>query len=545
MNIGILAGSDKDRYVFKTLFDTLGLGYQFIESNPEDFDAVITHGEDPGNTNSIIISDSSQNSPHIEWVEVSDRNIPIFFSTSPSSDGRILYYYKDSERKPAVKYRECNGHLKILLGPDIIASTYYLLTLSYEEYNDINREFVSKPIVTEYMSLLFKLIGFIASKLDLPILQKFYWPDNQPLAVCLTHDIDFIGMWWFNTLQRILELLKESDFNSIISTKLKAMKALTKGKNPFFNFNEFISLEQESGFKSTFFFLTEGGSLKKIFENRGGTYNLEGLRCVIQKMKRKGWDVGLHGSINSYKDYKKFKYEKQRMQQVLGSEELGVRQHFLRFEPQSTWKIQEKCGLMFDTTLGYPDKVGFRGGFSFPFFPYNTNSHREFGILEIPLTIMDRTFTKYIGYDDPLKVITEIINETKKNNGLCTILWHNSSIDEGGFPGYLEIYRKTLELIKSNNGWGTSAKELTEWWIKRKDAAIIYSPINRKKARWTFCPKNEITTFTLKIHISSTKLKKVKVEGAINNCETYKEFTNVRLHRLTSNSSVSIMTELE
>ena len=72
-----------------------------------------------------------------------------------------------------------------------------------------------------------------------------------------------------------------------------------------------------------------------------------------------------------------------------GSPVTGGRQHNLNLKIPETWLNQEQAGLLYDTTLGYNDCLGFRWGISFPFWPYYPKENRNLTVLQIPLAIED------------------------------------------------------------------------------------------------------------------------------------------------------------
>jgi hypothetical protein len=110
----------------------------------------------------------------------------------------------------------------------------------------------------------------------------------------------------------------------------------------------------------------------------------------------------------------------------------GGRMHFLRFENPVTWKGLEQAGLAYDSTLGYPEHIGFRCGTCRQFPVYHLTERRKLNLVERPLLVMDQTLLncKYMNltYEEALKKCSYLANICRKYNGNFTLLWHNSHL---------------------------------------------------------------------------------------------------------------------
>jgi len=51
--------------------------------------------------------------------------------------------------------------------------------------------------------------------------------------------------------------------------------------------------------------------------------------------------------------------EKNTLEEIIERGGYGCRQHFLKFEVPATWRIQEKAGFLYDTSLTFADHDGF------------------------------------------------------------------------------------------------------------------------------------------------------------------------------------------
>src|SRR5699024_2749913 len=109
---------------------------------------------------------------------------------------------------------------------------------------------------------------------------------------------------------------------------------------PYWQFESLMDLEGELGVRSAFYFLSEPGlrdrSLRQWLRPRYwlehcGRYDIDALRMahIIEALDTRGWEVGLHGSYDSYDDRERLRVEKEMIEGVVGHSVRGGRQHFL------------------------------------------------------------------------------------------------------------------------------------------------------------------------------------------------------------------------
>jgi len=70
--------------------------------------------------------------------------------------------------------------------------------------------------------------------------------------------------------------------------------------------------------------------------------------------------------------------------------------------------------------------------------------------------------------EEGFRRIKNLIDTTKKYNGLSVLLWHNSSLDDLKLPGWVEVYEKTMEYLERENVFNAPAKEIVDGWEKDK-----------------------------------------------------------------------------
>jgi len=274
------------------------------------------------------------------------------------------------------------------------------------------------------------------------------YPDGQPFAVCLTHDIDSVYRSVLSKGYATLSSLKNGD----LAGALASIKQVRSRKIPLWNFSKIMALEEEYGARSSFYFLALAPG------DQDYAYDVRDLEGEIGGIVDAGWEVGLHGGHRAYCDPAALAAEKRRLEAVLGRPVIGYRNHFLRFRVPDTWEHLSRARFRYDATLGYADCAGFRNGMCHPFRPFDLEAGRAIDILEIPLTIMDCTLDNYMRLDAgrAWEATRRLIDATERCHGVITILWHNTYME----GERLKLYEKILKYCGEKGAWMGSGEEI-------------------------------------------------------------------------------------
>lgn len=286
------------------------------------------------------------------------------------------------------------------------------------------------------------------------------WPHGHSFAICLTHDIDRLKHSTRNLAYEATRAMRRGDIRSAVARLSTRFKPTL---SPFWNFHEIMALEEKYNARSSFYFL----SLKP--EDQEFNYRIDEVKSVLHDIERRGWEVGLHGGHEAWNDLNVLRREKDRIEQALGSTVTGYRNHFLRFAVPKTWRLLKDAGFVYDTTFGWADQIGFRNGMCHPYRPYDRNEDSFIDIVELPVTIMDRTFDRYLGVSDEkaFELTQLILERTAELGGVTTILWHNTD-----FVGARrELYERILAYGRERNAWMTSARNVVSHWQQLESSA--------------------------------------------------------------------------
>jgi peptidoglycan/xylan/chitin deacetylase (PgdA/CDA1 family) len=280
-------------------------------------------------------------------------------------------------------------------------------------------------------------------------MENIGWPEGKQFAVFLSHDVDRIR----KTYQFFPYFLMERRFYHLSS--------LFQKPNPYWCFERIMELEKKYNVRSTFFFLKESKKLRifhpsTYFVSLGHyDFNEPAVRQIIQKLDQGGWEIGLHGSFDSFKNKDLLLREKQGLEKIIGKPVIGIRQHFLNLDIPRTWEFQKANGFLYDSTFGFKDEIGFRDERFTAFRPF----HDHF--LIIPLVVMDGTlFMKYKNEKERWEKVKDLIRLVQEKNGLISFLWHQRVFNENEFPGWSRLYEKILKECQEKNAWFATGKEI-------------------------------------------------------------------------------------
>jgi hypothetical protein len=322
---------------------------------------------------------------------------------------------------------------------------------------------------------------------SIPLVEIPPVPAGYSFISCLTHDVDHVGvrnhkfdhtMFGFVYRALIGSLLdffrKKKSLRDVVVNWMAAFSLplvhLGLAKDFWNQFDRYIDIEK--GLSSTFFvipykavsgWLDRGPAPSK----RATRYDISDITCQLGRIRLANCEIGLHG-IDAWRDSERGRAELERIRQVTGAQEVGVRMHWLYFNEKSPAQL-ENAGFSYDSTVGYNETVGYRAGTTQAFKPLMVER-----ILELPLHIMD-TALFYPAYMDlsPRQaetVVDAFVENALRFGGALTINWHDRSIAPERLWDH--FYIKLLEKLKSRNVWFATSMKAVAWFRARRLAVI-------------------------------------------------------------------------
>src|SRR4029077_10905602 len=169
------------------------------------------------------------------------------------------------------------------------------------------------------------------------------------------------------------------------------------------------------------------------------------IQRVIEWLSRQRVEWGVYPGYETYDATERLESEVGTLRKALSQKQMGGRQHYLRWSPR-TWRLWENCGLSYDSTVGFADRLGFRAGTCVPYRPWLFSEDREANLIEIPLILMDCTPIDYmrLPLQDTFERIADCVVRCRLIGGVFTLLWHNTTLIE---PRYGNLYMRLLEYL--------------------------------------------------------------------------------------------------
>lgn len=367
----------------------------------------------------------------------------------------VLFPCSQNEQWYSVEGKQVHFH------HDILKAGFYLLS-GYQEFHgqdqDAHGRFPWKssiqnqlgitqiPVVNYYFSIMLEAFQKCLELNNLNFKKK----KNTPPTLFLSHDVDRIMKYSLRDVAYwVLALVGVKSTRASLSLRWRKLLVCARGtflfrKDPYWNFEELMSLEKSLGIRSTWYMLE-----KTSLENSRYHFDSKKIRSLIASIDDEGHEVGIHGTLESSEDLNAMKAGLQRLNAVSTQTIRGVRQHYLKYNNPITSRIQKKAGLFYDSTLGFAEHIGFRNSYAHPFKLYDFDKQRPVDIWEIPLLVMDVTFTGYMGtpINEIPTAIIRVLEEVLKFGGVFSMLWHNCNLDEEEFPGINKMYAELLRNI--------------------------------------------------------------------------------------------------
>jgi hypothetical protein len=484
---------------------------------------LITTGDVPRdlNTSVLVIYDSKsvafdsetsivvQSMPEGQWLTFEDAEFPLYKSGAMfRSAGESFLRCRGG--KEIVGFRESQAlHRTVRVGYDIFQEVAFLLSQGQPSKN------AHIPTLELHISVL----RSIMMSAGVGFLEVLPAPAGYEFMACLTHDVDFTGirehkfdstMWGFlyrAVIGSLVGALKGTVPWSKLWTNWQAAFSLPLVyaglKDDFWlEFDRYMEIEKELG--STFFFIPykdNAGTRDSAPapKRRAAKYDLLKIKDEVRGLVESGCEVGLHG-VDAWQDSEKALIEREKICEITGQDEIGVRMHWLYFAGDSP-KALEAAGFCYDSTFGYNDAIGFRAGTAQVFCIAPSKS-----FLELPLSIQDTALfypdRMNLSETEAMDSCRSLLRQMVNFGGILTINWHTRSLSPERLWG--EFYKMLLQEIQKHRVWFGTAQQVVNWSRSRRELRFEQVQIAGEELRLKMVgpAPDDLPAFVVRVHPS-------------------------------------------
>jgi hypothetical protein len=323
----------------------------------------------------------------------------------------------------------------------------------------------------------------LITSVGIPLVEVPPVPAGYKFAVCLTHDVDHVGVRNHMCDHTMFGFLYRATVGTFIDTlrSRKSFRQLALNwwaalslplvhlglvKDFWYQFDHYLEIEKDLA--STFFVIPRKGDPGQEGEpRRAASYEVRDIADHLRRIMAAGSEVAVHG-IDAWRDSVKGREELELVSRLTGSTELGVRMHWLYFKATSHTTL-EQAGFSFDSTVGYNQTVGYRAGTTQAFKPLEAEH-----LLELPMHIMDTAlfYPIYLNLspNQAQLAIRPLVEHAAQFGGALTVNWHDRSIAPERL--WEEPYVALVQDCKNNGAWFPTASQAVAWFRMRRSAKI-------------------------------------------------------------------------
>lgn len=483
--IGVLCRQEEQEFV-KEFFELFKTPWEFF-SEGSDYRTVIStvSGDLKGEASLAVIYSSDGTQFDIQEGITVDSTAPDQLAID--TDGVLPIYGKLASLRGAGRPLLRSRSGAHVFGLGFSESHGVTLRVGYDLFREValllsdGQPIENAPIPT--LELHISLLREWIVNAGIPLVEIPPVPWGHEFIACLTHDVDFGGirrhnldhtMWGFvyravvgSSLALIagkgslVRLIK--NWTAVLSLPLVYLGLVKDFWDDFDRYTEI-----EGGLRSTFFLVpfknTAGDKVQGEFPaRRAARYDIDDVREQANNLVMHGCEIGLHG-IDAWHNVDSGIKEKNRIMEVTGKKEVGVRIHWLCFDRHSP-AILDQAGFDYDSTVGYNETVGYRAGTTQVFRPLGATR-----LLELPLHIQDTAlfYPRRLASTNAQaqELCAGVLNAAERFGGVVTVLWHERSLAPERLWG--EFYIQLLQDLRERRAWFGTAEQVVQWFRQRR-----------------------------------------------------------------------------
>jgi len=330
---------------------------------------------------------------------------------------------------------------------DIFAAAFYLIT-RYEEYLSHEKDeygryshtnsiaykqgFLHLPLVNFWMRELFQVHKFTSSQVHEPPLTFHHSPftiDDSRFTFIPTYDIDIAYAYKDKGMARNIG----GFCKDLLTGKWKQLAERIKvyngmGHDPFDTYQWLHELHEKYRLKPEYFFLL--AAKNKLYDKNIPPNTKEMHRLVLQHAQK--YPVGIHPSWQSGDDEGLLSQEIETLASITKKPVTKSRQHYIRMEIPSTYRLLISKGFNEEYSMGYGSINGFRASVASPFYWYDVEHDVKTNLLIHPYCYMEANsfFEQHYTAEQAAVELQQYHDAVKAVGGELITIFHNHFVTE-------------------------------------------------------------------------------------------------------------------
>lgn len=385
----------------------------------------------------ILYNDSDVNTPHIKMFPQG------LLDQSDITDCTEVMYKLTEKILATLQKGET-------INEDIFSLIFFIIS-RYEEYlphqaDQLGRYQAKNSLSYQLQILDRAIVDESILNLKNTISEKYpnyVFPNKKKFAIHSTIDIDQVWAYAHKGFRNVAGGIKDLINGNLFSFQ-RRLSSFNNYKNDPFNTYELIeSLHKKYQIIPNYFVL---------FASKTSTYDKNhdisetNFQIKIKALAEKNV-VGIHPSFRSNEDPNVLSSEIKNLNNLLKTKITTSRQHFIKLELPTTYRNLILNGIKEDYSMGYPEENGYRAGTGHPIYWYDLTNECVTDLMIYPFQIMDVTLKNYkkLSASHAKTEIGKFIKYAKEIDSPLCVIWHNSSLDEGGiWSGWKGVYEYIL-----------------------------------------------------------------------------------------------------
>ena len=365
------------------------------------------------------------------------------------------------------------------VGFDIVANAFYFLSSWSERVgprSDQTRRMhansvfvrlgVPQDIVDRYLDRIVELLSALRDRLERKRWMPREWPQGTNYALVVSHDVDFIPSGVLDVAKQgaktiVRHLVRHRHPADAVRAAAGLARAVMRGRDPYGCVPEIIVREKALGLRTSFQVAVARRHPHDV------NYRIEDdrVRDYLRAITDAGFDLCLHGSYRSTENPDWYVEEVELLAHHL-ARPLGSRQHFLSFDFDALFAAQERAGIEYDMSMGFPDHTGPRAGFSYPYFTYCFKEDRPYDVLQLSLCLMDVTLRGYMGLtgQKARETVDLALHDLRHKRGCVSAVWHPIVFGGARDPGYDRLFWWMVDRVRATGGLATDGRTINSFW---------------------------------------------------------------------------------